>query len=80
MTERPNVGWDEMDRCWSARYPDGTIVRSPSLSELEQFIDMVELRNGYKERSVRQTAWTWGLSVVGMLLIVAASMAAAWLW
>lgn len=77
---RPNVQWDESAGQWSARYPDGTFIYSPSLSELEQFLDLVELRNQHRRSSNRQAALTWAASVVGMLLIVAVSVAAALLW
>ena len=47
------IGWDETERQWYVRLPDGSVVRSESKTELESFLDMLDERNRDVAKPIR---------------------------
>ena len=52
---KPVIGWDETQRHWYVRLPDGSIVRSQSKTELESFLDLLDERIRHEPHPIRVT-------------------------
>ena len=74
---KPAIAWNHHTSEWTATLPEGTQVHSPSIRELESFLDDLE-NNPAARRRERVADAVAVVTVTTILCLVTA--VAAWLW
>ena len=72
-----SIHWDASHGLWAATLEDGTVIRSPSETELESFLDLFN-QSPARRRRERLCNAVAVVTVTAILCIVTA--VAAWLW
>ena len=71
-----SIRWDHHENQWAARFDDGTIVRSPSIRELEQFLE--EHDTPARRKRERLCNAVAVVTVTAILCVVTAVAALLW--
>jgi hypothetical protein len=70
------IRWDESEGQWASTLTDGTIIRSPSKTELEAFLDMLASSPAARRRESIINAGT----LIAVAVLIGVTAVSVWLW